>query len=175
MPAKSTVTRWIQIAWLSTATAMLGSACANMPPPNLISPTVQLADFNIADIGLSEIRFDVLVHADNPNDIAIPMSQVKVDLDLFGSAFASGVATQPNITIPARGAADVPLHLVVPTSRVLDAIGKARRASDWSQFSYRLKGSANWGNSAWTIPFTREGNLDVIRKALEIFAPGATP
>jgi LEA14-like dessication related protein len=79
--------------------------------------------------------------------------------------------TQQSITIPARGSADLPLQLVVPTSRLLDAIGRARRLNDWSQFSYRIKGSANWGNSNFSVPFTREGSLDVIRKAIEVFSP----
>jgi hypothetical protein len=42
---------------------------------------------------------------------------------------------------------------------------------NWSKISYRIRGSSNWANSNLTIPFQREGSLEVIKRAIEVLGP----
>ena len=40
-----------------------------------------------------------------------------------------------------------------------------------ANLSYRLRGSASWGNSGFPIPFEKSGNLDVLRRMREVLGP----
>lgn len=146
----------------------LAAGCASLPPVNLQSPEVVLADIGITEIGLSEIRFEVVIEARNPNDVDVPMTNIRADLDLFGVPFATGVAPVGTIYLPKRGVQYVPMVFRVSTLRVLDSV-KLARGMDWSKFSYRVRGTANWADSAVTLPFGRDGSLEVIKRAIEVF------
>jgi LEA14-like dessication related protein len=149
------------------AAACLLSGCNALPPPDLKTPRIAVSDVSVRDLGLSELRFAVTVRADNPNDVEIPLSNLKFDLDLLGRPFAQGAADDARLRLPARATREVPIEFTVPTARILDLFAAARSAG-LSNLSYRLKGSANWGSSPFSIPFERSGNLDALARLREL-------
>jgi LEA14-like dessication related protein len=148
---------------------MLG-ACTTLPPPNLLPPDISVAEIGLKDFGLSEVRFEVLLEARNPNDVDVPLTNMRADLELFGTPFATGVVPAGTVYLPRHGSQWVPLEFRVSTLRVLDSVRQAR-GMDWSKLSYKIRGSSNWAGSALTIPFQRDGSLEVIKRAIEVFGP----
>lgn len=149
---------------------MTVTGCATLPPPNLVSPAVSLAEISLKDIGLSEVSFEAMIEAHNPNDVDVPMSNMRADLELFGVPFATGVAPFGTVMLPRRSAQLVPMEFRVSTLKVLDSIRLARTL-DWSKLGYKVRGTANWADSTVAIPFGRDGSLEVIKRAMEVFAP----
>ena len=138
------------------------AACGVLPPLDLQPPKLTFSAFRIQSVNLEETRFVLTVDADNPNDVDVPLSNLKFDLDLLGAPFASGGAQEASLTLPRKASRPVSIDFTVPTSRLLDLIRRVRPA-DMSSLSYRLKGSATWGSSGVTIPFERAGDLGTLR------------
>ncbi len=160
---------------LSLAAAALPAlaACSAFPPPDLKTPKLAFGSLSVPRIGLSEVDFLLTVVADNPNDLEVPLSNIRFDLDLFGQAFASGGTREPRLTLPRLGSREVPIEFTVPTSRLVDLISRVR-ADGAGRFEYRLRGSANWGSSPFAIPFEKTGDLDALRQLGRLFRlPGA--
>lgn len=149
---------------------LIAPGCNSVPPPDLRTPRLEVADISIRDVGLSELRFAVLVRADNPNDVDIPLTNLSFDLDLLDRPFATGIAAQPRLVLPRLARSDVPIEFTVPTMRLVDMVGQLATGR-LSNLSYRLRGRANWGNSFIPIPFEKSGNLDVLRKLREALGP----
>jgi hypothetical protein len=49
-------------------------ACGILPPSNIVAPRLGLADLSIKSLSLSEVKFQAIVVADNPNTFALPLS-----------------------------------------------------------------------------------------------------
>jgi len=147
------------------ALAALGAlpACSALPPIGLQAPRLSFAGLSVPRAGLDEIEFLLTVIADNPNEVDVPLSNLRFDLELFGLPFASGAARDPRLTLPGRGTRQVPIAFTVPTSGLLDLVSKARSEGS-GRLEYRLRGSANWGSSPFTIPFETTGDLEALRK-----------
>lgn len=147
------------------ALAALGAlpACSALPPLDLKAPRLSFAGLSVPRAGLDEIEFLLTVIADNPNEVDVPLSNLRFDLELFGLPFASGAARDPRLTLPGRGTRQVPIAFTMPTSGLLDLVSKARSEGS-GRLEYRLRGSANWGNSPFTIPFEKTGDLEALRK-----------
>lgn len=157
------------IAAFALAAALAG--CNAMPPPNLRSPNVVFSDFGLSDIGFERVKFVLTVEADNPNDVDIPLTNVRFDLALLGQPFAEGAVDRDRITLPRRSTKQIPIEFTVPTSRLLD-VARVAKTGDFARLTYRLSGRANWGESSLTIPFERSGDLDIFRKLRELLGLG---
>lgn len=153
-----------------TSGMLVAVGCKSVPPPDLRTPRLEVADISIRDVGLSELRFAVVVRADNPNDVDIPLTNLSFDLDLLDQPFATGIAAQPRLVLPRLARSDVPIEFTVPTMRLVEMVGQLATGR-LSNLSYRLRGRANWGNSFIPIPFEKSGNLDVLRKLREALGP----
>ena len=162
----------IRAAVLLSALLALG-ACAVLPPANLIAPRVSFSDLAIRDVGLSEIRFALGVRAENPNEVDIPLRNVAFELDLLGSAFASGTVAGAQIDLPARGQREIPVEFTVPTMRLVEVFRRLRDASLEGPV-YRLRGTATWGRSGIAIPFERSGDLEALRRLRQILGTPAS-
>lgn len=145
------------------APLVLLPACSALPPLGLEAPRLSFAGLSVPRAGLDEIEFLLTVIADNPNEVDVPLSNLRFDLELFGLPFASGAARDPRLTLPGRGTRQVPIAFTVPTSALLDLVSRARSEGS-GRLEYRLKGSANWGSSPFTIPFEKTGDLDALRR-----------
>lgn len=147
---------------------LLLAACGSLPPANLLPPDVGVSNLSLTDIGLDRLRFQVLLDTRNPNAVDVPLTNVRLDLTVFDVALAHGTVVERQVTLPAGGSLQVPVEFTVPTSRLLDVIDRFR-SGNWDNFSYRLAGHANWGNTPFGVPFERSGNLDVLKRLSTIF------
>lgn len=91
------------LAWLAGCAALMGQ-----DPPRV---TVAGID-PIAGEGL-EMRFNVKLRIQNPNDSPIEFNGVSLQLDLNGQSFASGVSDQSGI-VPRFGETVIDVPLTVP-------------------------------------------------------------
>lgn len=158
----STRRRLLAAAGTLAATAAL-AACSALPPLGLQAPRLSFAGLSVPRVGLDEIEFLLTVIADNPNEVDVPLSNLRFELELFGLPFASGAARDQRLTLPGRGTRQVPIAFTMPTSGLLDLVSKARSEGS-GRLEYRLAGSANWGDSPFTIPFEKTGDLEALRK-----------
>jgi LEA14-like dessication related protein len=156
---------------LALVFALTLNACANMiPPTNLKSPEVGFSDLTVSDIGLSNIKFVVTVAADNKNDVDVPLSDMKFDLALMGTDFATGVARETNLVLPKNSSKTVPIEFSVPTAKLINLIKSnvLKNTGDLSQFNYVLKGSARWGTGPFSVPFERKGDLSALKSLADL-------
>lgn len=142
--------------------AML-AACSGFPPARLKSPKLSIAGLSVSRLGASEIEFRMTVLADNPNDVDLPLSNLRFELDLLGQPFASGGASEATITLPRQGTRQVPIVFTVPTQRLLELVSTVRGDAA-GRFEYRLRGSANWADSPFTLPFEKTGELEALQR-----------
>jgi LEA14-like dessication related protein len=149
------------------------AACSTFPPPGLKPPKLSFAGLAVPAIGPSEIEFRLTVAADNPNDVELPLTNLQFELDLLGRPFATGGAREGAITLPRQGARLVPIVFTVPTSRLLDLLS-AVRGGDAGRFEYRLRGSANWGDSPFKVPFEKSGDLEALQRLRKAFGRPAS-
>ena len=158
---------------LATASVVLACVlqfgCNAIPPMNLKSPILGFSDLTVSDISLDRVKFVVTVAAENPNDIDIPLSNMRFDLAVLDTAVGNGAATSRDVLIPKRGRVLVPIEFNVGTSQLIDLVRRVRIA-DLSKLSYSLKGSASWNNGPFSIPFERKGDLTALKKLAETFS-----
>ncbi len=121
-----------------------------------IPPQVRLADLRPLSGGLLEQRFRLDLRVTNPNDFALDIRAVSVDLDLNGQPFASGLSNQAT-TVPALGNVVVPVEL---SSGILDVVRQLLGMSQSTEFSYHMKGTAYLGGIGRDdVPFEQSGSL----------------
>jgi LEA14-like dessication related protein len=147
------------------------AACANvMPPANLKAPDVGFSDLTVSDIGLSNVKFVVTVAADNKNDVDVPLSDMKFDLAIMGSSFATGVAKESSVVLPKNSSKTVPIEFSVPTAKLINLVktGISKDMSDLGQFNYVLKGTARWGSGPFNVPFERKGDLSALKSLADL-------
>jgi LEA14-like dessication related protein len=146
----------------------LPSACNIVPPSNLKSPELSFSDLSIGDIGLDKVKLIIMVAAKNPNDIDIPLSNMKFDLTVLDTAFGSGTPSTKDVRLPKLASSEVPIEFVVPTSQLLALIRRVG-LRDLNKVAYSVKGSAQWNNGPFTLPFERKGEFSALKKLSEGF------
>ena len=104
----------------------------------------------------------------NPNTVDVPLTNVRLDLTVFDIALAHGTVIERRVILPAGGSQQVPVEFTVPTSKLLDVLERFR-SGHWDNFSYRLAGYANWGDTPYGVPFERSGNLDILKRLSILF------
>ena len=161
-------------AWLAIAAGASVAGCAWVPPPGVKPPRVSVSDFTISDIARDEVRFLLTLEAENPNDFDLPFTDLRFELDLLGRPFASGNARQRKTVLERNATRPLPVEFTVPTSRLL-AFVRELSLIELTALSYRLKGSAQWGDGVFTIPFERRGELDLLRRFREALRPLLNP
>lgn len=157
--------RWS--AWLLGSGVVLLPGCGVFPPLGLKPPQLNVSDFRIVDIGLSQIRFAVTVAVQNPNPVVLPLSNVSVDVDVLDRPLGQGAARETTLELAAERSTEVPIDFVVPTARVRELF-RALRSAETAKFGYVIRGSARWGSDGITIPFRREGELQGLRRLAEL-------
>lgn len=149
---------------------MLSAGCATvLPPSDLKAPEISLNDLSVGRFDLKEMQFDLKLDLKNPNAVALPLSNLRLELALLGVPVAFGQGPTGSFTIPPQGSSMVPMKLSVPFGKITDSMRGLRQNSSGDQL-YQLKGSVAWGPLALPLSFERKGN---IRELLARFLPQA--
>jgi len=139
---------------LSVAAALLAAcATAHFQAPDVTPTAVELVDAQI-----TEQRFKVALHVQNPNDRALPIKSVKCSLEIQGVEVGRGESNAP-FNVPAHGESDFDLIVTTNAAESLpNLIVKVIRGGELP--SYRLSGSVN-PDIAWLppIPFWKSGQI----------------
>ncbi|MBN3767153.1 LEA type 2 family protein [Burkholderia sp. Ac-20365] len=106
-----------------------------------------------------EMRFNLKLRVQNPNDSPIDFNGVSVELDLNGKPFASGVSDQTG-TVPRFGETVIGVPLTVPAlAAVRQAFAFADSAQS-GQLPYMLRGRLAGGITGGTR-FSDQGKLSL--------------
>lgn len=139
------------------AVLMLGG-CAGMFGQDPLR--VSVAGIEPLDNQGFEMRFNMKLRIQNPNEAPLDFDGVSVDLQLNGKAFASGVSDQRG-TVPRYGETLVSVPLTVPAFTVLrQAFSLAGSDSPPGQFPYVLRGRLAGGITGGTR-FIDQGSLSL--------------
>jgi LEA14-like dessication related protein len=154
-PLFSRLATFVRYLSLACAIALTLGACAGLLGGDALRVSVAGIE-PLPGEGL-EMRFNLKLRVQNPNDSAVSFNGVSVDLELNGKPFASGVSDQSG-TVPRFGETVVSVPLTVPAfAAVRQALGLAGVAQS-GQVPYRLRGKLAGGPTG-TTRFTDQGML----------------
>jgi LEA14-like dessication related protein len=138
-----------------SASAMLLCACAIM---QLNAPDITPTSVELVDAQITEQRFKVGLHVQNPNDRALPIKSVSCALQVEGVEVGHGESDSP-FNVPAHGESD--FDMIVTTNLGMSVPNLAMRLFRGGQLpSYRLSGTVNPDITLLPpIPFSKSGQL----------------
>ncbi|MFM0738538.1 LEA type 2 family protein [Paraburkholderia xenovorans] len=114
-----------------------------------------------------EMRFNIKLRVQNPNDSAMSFDGVSLDLELNGKPFASGVSDQSG-SVPRFGETVVNVPLTVPAFAAVRQAFAFADAAQSGQIPYILRGKLAGGLTG-TSRFVSQGTLSL--PALGMAAP----
>ena len=79
--------------WLVLVGSLGLAACSGLPW-NAVAPKVSVADVGIKSLGLLEQQLDVGLRISNPNDFALTIEALEIELEVNQQPFARGVSHQ---------------------------------------------------------------------------------
>jgi hypothetical protein len=107
-----------------------------------------------------ELRMQVKLRVQNPNDAAIDYDGVSLKLDVEGQTYASGVSDARG-TVPRFGETVIAVPMTISTLRVaLQAVGRMHDGQPPEKLKYKLKGRLG-GTGFGSVGFATEGELDL--------------
>ena len=106
-----------------------------------------------------EMRFNVKLRVQNPNDSTVSFTGVSLDLELNGKPFASGVSDQGG-TVPRFGETVVTVPLTVPAFAAVRQAFAFVGGAQSGQIPYTLRGKLAGGLTG-TTRFTDQGTLSL--------------
>jgi LEA14-like dessication related protein len=104
-----------------------------------------------------EMRFNIKLRVQNPNDSPVSFNGISIDLDLNGKPFASGVSDQSG-TVPRFGETVVSVPLTVPAFTVVRQALALPGVVESGQIPYTLRGKLASGLTG-TTRFVDQGSL----------------
>ena len=96
------------------------SSCALLRP-DLSPPQATLVAVELTDLGVRSQRFRLVFDLDNPNNVALPVSELGYRVVLAGNEFAQG-RSEGAFRVPARGRERVRLSVSTDLLRSLDQL-----------------------------------------------------
>lgn len=131
------------------------SACAHWHATGLEAPEVFLVGIRPLPSENLEQRFEVDLRVLNPNDVDLVVDGVDFSLDVNGTRFSRGVASDV-VTLPRFGEAILTL---TATTTVFDLFRQVLRAPEAGEFEYDLHGRIFLADSPRWLSFERSGVL----------------
>ncbi len=153
----------LNILRLPAAALVLGTAgCALI---NDTPPSVAVMDVRLLGIGLTGQELAVTLCVTNPNPDEIAFRRVTADLDVAGSALATG-ASDLSVRLPPRSSTIVPFTVVTTVqnlgAQLLDIL-------QTGSVDYRVHGTVGLeGALDITLPYSRSGRLDPVAGGLSL-------
>ena len=137
--------------------AALLSACSLM---QLKAPDVTPTTVEVVDVQLTQQKFNVGLHVQNPNDRSLPIKSANCTLQIQGVDVGRGETTEP-FEVPAHGESDI--NMVVTTNLATSVPNLVMRLfTNGEMPSYRLSGSVNPDITLLPpIPFSKSGQLTI--------------
>jgi len=137
--------------------AMLLSACSLV---HLKAPDVTPTSVEVMDVQVTQQRFKVGLHLQNPNDRSLPIKSARCTLQIQGVDVGSGETTEP-FDLPAHGESDI--NMIVTTNLATSVPNLvARLFSSGELPSYRVSGSVNPDITLLPpIPFSKSGQFTI--------------
>jgi LEA14-like dessication related protein len=155
----------ILVAWGALA---LGG-CAGLPASDPLQVTVAGVEA-LPGEGL-ELRMNVKLRVQNPNDADIVYDGAYVEFDVQGRTFASGVSSEKG-SVPRFGEAVVSVPVTVSVMRMVRQVMGVLDGQPVEQIRYEMSGKLN-GGVFHTIRFTSKGEFALPKSAPDP-APAAT-
>jgi LEA14-like dessication related protein len=123
--------------FLLMALVGLLSGCALMRP-DLEPPRATLVAVELTELGVRQQRFRLVIDLDNPNRVALPISELGYRVALAGSEFAEG-RTENGFRVPAGGRERIRLSVSTDLLRSLEQVG-GLLAAGRREVDYELDG-----------------------------------
>ncbi len=139
---------------LAAALALLLAACAALAP-KLEMPTLRVESVLPEQLGLARQRFAVTLEAANPNDRAVTLEALELDLRSAGEVLAHAASDTP-VTLPARGRAHLDLQAAMGTAQWLAVLHRLKPADFTEGLPYTVEGRARLAGWGW-VPFRKSG------------------
>lgn len=127
--------------------------CASLSAP-VQPPNISLVDFQLAEAGLFEQRYVLLLRVQNPNPLDLGIRGMDYRLAFNGAEFARGVSDR-QVVLPAYGEAMVSVDLISSLASALRTLNELSGES----ISYELSGGISLGDSRVRLPFDYRGDL----------------
>ena len=140
---------WIVLACLGLA------ACSGLPW-NAVAPKVSVADVGIKSLGLLEQHLDLGLRISNPNDFALTIEALELELEVNGRPFASGVSREAT-QVPAVTSAILRVDTFMQSKDLIQQLKTLSQGGLKAGVSYRLKGRIKTDHSSRWLPFDHTG------------------
>jgi LEA14-like dessication related protein len=134
--------------WLVWAFTAWVAACS-LVAPKFERPEVSLTSIELVSGNLFQQNFLVKLNIQNPNDRALPVTGLHVELNVAGERLASGVSNRPFV-VPAQGATQFDMTITANMALALLKL-KERTDNHSDSIDYDLTGSASID-----LPFLRD-------------------
>jgi hypothetical protein len=157
------------------STGVLGGCQRVLPPRNLKAPELRLTEFRLDRLQRGQARIGLTLDARNPNDIDLPLSDVRFAIQLFGVPVGEGRIDEPSVLLPALGTRSLPLVILVAPPELARALrrGLAERLSGTMAESspepgaqapattpdWQVRGQLRWGLNPLPLEFNQSGRL----------------
>ena len=150
------------------ALALLAAGCALA---TATPPEVEVAGVELRGLGLLDQALGVTLCVSNPSDAELSFRRVTMALEVAGAPLAESASEAP-VRLPPRSSVLVPFTMATTTRnlgpQLLDAVSTGG-------VDYRLHGRVQLdGMLAITLPFSREGRLDLLATGRRLLADAAT-
>jgi LEA14-like dessication related protein len=142
---------WLWLLWL-----LLLGGCASLSSTTQ-SPRITLADISVVDIKLLEQRYRIAIRVQNPNDHALEIRGISMELDINGESFASGVGSSRSDIAPYSEGL-VELEVTSSLFSVVEQI-RALEQRHGGTIDYRIHGRLKLEGSLLGIPFEHRGRF----------------
>jgi LEA14-like dessication related protein len=142
---------------LPALSVVLLSGCSLM---HLQAPDITPTSVELMDVQVTEQRFKVGLHVQNPNDRSLPIKSANCALQIQGVEVGRGETTEA-FNVPAHGESDI--DMIVTTNLATSVPNLVMRLfSSRDLPSYRLSGSVNPDITLLPpIPFSKSGQLNL--------------
>lgn len=134
----------------------LGLAACSGLPWNAVAPKVSVADVGIKSLGLLEQRLDVGLRISNPNDFALTIEALELELEVNARPFASGVSRDAT-RVPAVASAMLRVDTFMQSKDLIQQLKTLSQGGLKAGVPYRLKGRFKTDKSSRWQSFDRTG------------------